>query len=93
MDSVTIKEKVITVKKSTTNYTEQLDNAFRDIDTQERLNLSGKIVLQLNAVKSSEHALFDTEGSQYINEIVQAVTKPWECTCCKNTSILSNHMT
>ncbi|WAR29572.1 hypothetical protein MAR_003140 [Mya arenaria] len=34
------KEKVITVKKSTTNYTEQLDNAFRDIDTQERLNLS-----------------------------------------------------
>ncbi|XP_052786424.1 uncharacterized protein LOC128221845 [Mya arenaria] len=136
------KEKVITVKKSTTNYTEQLDNAFRDIDTQgistlvlvysghhfdarfnldsgkendeklvrrlknlvnvnkivlfldccfpERLNLSGKIVLQLNAVKSSEHALFDTEGSQYINEIVQAVTKPWECTCCKNTSILVN---
>ncbi|WAR29542.1 hypothetical protein MAR_003110 [Mya arenaria] len=64
---------------------------FLDCCFPKILDLSCEIVLQLNAVKVSEQASCESKGSQYINEIVDAVTNPCELECCNNTQIIREY--
>ncbi|XP_052786573.1 uncharacterized protein LOC128221926 isoform X2 [Mya arenaria] len=61
---------------------------FLDCCFPKKLNLGDKTVLQFNAVKREQKASSGRTGSQFINEIVDALTKSWKCGCCQNSPII-----
>ncbi|XP_052785489.1 uncharacterized protein LOC128221082 isoform X2 [Mya arenaria] len=62
--------------------------AIFDCCRPKKLNLGEKTVLQFNAVTSTQKASCEPTGSQFINDIIDVFTKPWECVCCQNTPII-----
>ncbi|XP_052789400.1 uncharacterized protein LOC128223940 isoform X2 [Mya arenaria] len=62
---------------------------YLDCCFPKKLNIKDKVVVQCNAVKGSETASCGPRGSQFINEIVNAMTNHCKDECCNSTQILS----
>ncbi|XP_052787556.1 uncharacterized protein LOC128222544 isoform X1 [Mya arenaria] len=64
---------------------------FLDCCYPKKFNLGDKAVLQINAVTSQQKAICGQAGSQFVNDIVDVLTKPWECNCCKNRPLIRDY--
>ncbi|XP_052787552.1 uncharacterized protein LOC128222541 isoform X2 [Mya arenaria] len=64
---------------------------FLDCCYPKKFNLGDKAVLQINAVTSRQKAICGQAGSQFVNDIVDVLTKPWECNCCKNRPLIRDY--
>ncbi|XP_052772988.1 uncharacterized protein LOC128211905 isoform X2 [Mya arenaria] len=64
---------------------------FLDCCHPKKLNLGDKAVLQINGVTSQQKAICGQTGSQFVNDIIDVLTKPWECKCCKNTPLIRDY--